>query len=363
MSESREAFDNIILKKKISYVINPNLRIYLQEYNRNISIPLRYEDLKRYNFSMPLLDQKNQDTLWESVYYSETDRAEIFPALTRIYAILKIDGDMSIIKHLAVDRVDYCTFGNSNPFRIKIVNNFNDNYDYFYVKIADASRVYGLEIEHILSPNRIGYIVDEQTLVEEHIAGIPGDMFIKDHLTDPKANETRIAKEFVKFNERCFVKLLGDMRSYNFVIDMTPDFDNMQYRIRAIDFDQQCYEGQKKLYLPQFFKENYPFVQLCMKHMNNAETILQYQLEERTLMAKRVKSAHIQIRELISLMKVDVLSLAEKTKQLKEELAEHYQNNTFLKCQTMGEIVERSLSILMDKNAKKITSSIYKHFQ
>ncbi|MEI2737209.1 MAG: hypothetical protein V9F01_00320 [Chitinophagaceae bacterium] len=32
--------------------------------------------------------------------------------------------------------------------------------------------------------------------------------------------------------------------------------------IRCIDFDQQSYEGRKNLYLPQFFKENYPFVEL-----------------------------------------------------------------------------------------------------
>ena len=38
---------------------------------------------------------------------------------------------------------------------------------------------YGLELEHILSPNRISYIVDGNTIVEDHIAGIPGDVFIK----------------------------------------------------------------------------------------------------------------------------------------------------------------------------------------
>ena len=69
-------------------------------------------------------------------------------------------------------------------------------------------------------------------------------------------NKVRLAKEFIKFNERCFVKLLGDMRSYNYVIDVTPDFDAVQYRVRAIDFDQHAFEGRKKMYLPQFFKEN-----------------------------------------------------------------------------------------------------------
>ncbi len=128
----------------------------------------------------------------------------------------------------------------------------NGNYDYMHIKTPDASRVYGLGLDHLLLPNYISYLVDEDTLVEEHIAGIPGDQFIKDYLSFPNFNKVRF-KEFIKFNERCFVRLPGDMRSYNFVVEVTPDFEDKQYRIRAIDFDQQSYEGNKSVYLPQFF--------------------------------------------------------------------------------------------------------------
>ena len=62
-------------------------------------------------------------------------------ALEQVYALLKVDGDFSVMRHLYVDRIDFCTFGNSTPFRIRIVNAYNDNQDYFYVKKADASRV------------------------------------------------------------------------------------------------------------------------------------------------------------------------------------------------------------------------------
>src|SRR6185369_16726627 len=121
--------------------------------------------------------------------------------------------------------------------------------DYFYVKKADASRIYGLELEHLLSPNNIHFLVRDDTLVEEHIAGIPGDDFIADYFQRSGVNKVRICKEFVKFNERCFIRLLGDMRAYNYVIDVTLDFDEEQYRVRAIDFDQQSYEGDIKVYL------------------------------------------------------------------------------------------------------------------
>src|SRR5204863_8709824 len=188
----------------------------------------------------------------------------------------------------------------SHPFRIRIVNKYNDNYDHYYIKIADASRIYGLELEHSLCPNRIVFFTCDNTLVEEHIPGIPGDLFIK-QLDEPLTNKIRLAKEFVKFNERCFVRLLGDMRSYNFVVGITPDIEDFQYRIRAIDFDQQSYEGRRTMYLPQFFKENNALVTMTLQYLNT-ESIAQYQAEERTMMAFRLASARYRIKELLDNM-------------------------------------------------------------
>ena len=185
------------------------------------------------------VDKEGEDTLWLSVYYSESDRTEIENSLTKIYTLLHSDGDESYLPFLKVDAIDFCTFGNSKPFRVKVRNILNDNYTHFYIKKADASRIYGLELEHILSPNRINFLVYKDTLIEEHIIGIPGDIFINKML--PKCTEpekAQIAKEFVKFNERCLIGLLGDMRSYNYVIVPIHDFDQVVYRIRAIDFDQ-----------------------------------------------------------------------------------------------------------------------------
>lgn len=252
-------------------------------------------DLTRFSGAFPLVDRNGRDTLWQTVFYEPSTLQELAAGLTEVYALLKTDGDLSFSEHLLTDRIDYCQFGNSNPFRVRIVNQFNDNYDYFYVKRADASRVYGLELEHILSPNSINYLVCDDSLIEEHIAGIPGDDFIREHLQRPHLNQVRIAKEFVKFNERCFARLLGDMRAYNYVIDVTPDFEDEQYRVRAIDFDQQSYEGKKTMYLPQYFKDNRAVVQLCSKLLT-AESIRQYQTEERTLMARRARAERYRLK-------------------------------------------------------------------
>jgi hypothetical protein len=264
---------------------------------------------------------------------------------------------MTFSKHLDVARVDFCSFANSSPFRIRIVNKFNDNYDHYYVKQADASRVYGLELEHLLSPNRITFFTHNNTLIEEHIPGIPGDVFISKYLDEPITNRIRFAKEFVKFNERCFVRLLGDMRSYNFVVNIIPDIEDFQYRIRSIDFDQQSYEGRKNLYLPQFFKENKALVELCIKYLNK-DSITQYQTEERTMMAFRVASSRFRLMHLLNIMSKDQISNPQKLKQLKEELAKAFDAPIFLKSRSMGQLVKRQLKQTLQKNLALIQKNL-----
>ena len=338
-----------ISKKKLFFPVNEQLRQYLDYYGRGIELPVKYDDLMHFNSAIPVYDKEGVDTLWETALYNPADTEHIHEGLKQIYSILKTEGQSRVHRHLHVEKVDYCTFGNSNPFRVKIVNNFNDNYDYFYIKKADASRIYGLELEHILSPSRINYFVFESTLVEEHIAGIPGDQFIIHYLDRSEFNKVRIAKELVKFNERCFVRLLGDMRSYNYVFDITPDFEEVQFRIRAIDFDQQSYEGRKNLYLPQFFKENFPLVKLVQDFLSS-ENVEQYQQEERSLIMRRIRAARTQLNALLDNMSADTISPPEKVMQLRTELAEYYNEKTFLSCNSMGDIVKLSLDQIYTKD-------------
>jgi hypothetical protein len=336
----------IISKKKIPYTVSEQLHRYLHKYDRLISLPIKYSDLTRYNNSIPLYDRHGNDTLWETVLYSQDEMADIHFALKKIYAIMKADGDLTVMDHLFVDRVDLCVYGNTQPFRIRMVNHLNDNFDYFYIKNADASRIYGLELEHLLSPNWISFVVDASTLIEEHIVGIPAEQFIKTRLDDPYLNKIRLSKEFVKFNERCFVRLLGDMHSSNFVVDITPDFEDVDYRIRAIDFDQQSYEGRKAVYLPQFFKQNNPLIQIALKCLTT-QSVHQYQREERALMANRHKMQKTRIDDLMDAMTKENLSSPSNIESLRDELASHYNESAFLKCTNMGQLVKQSLDMLV----------------
>ena len=346
-------------RKKPLYPINHALRKYLKMHGREVALPVSYNDLTRISYSVPILDKQGRDTLWEKALYDMKDWNYLREGLLKTYAILKTEGDFTFTNHLDLARIDYCSFGNSNPFRIRIVNRYNDNYDHFYIKQEDASRVYGLELEDILSPNRITFLTGNNTLVEEHIPGIPGDVFVQQHLQHAEINKIRLAKEFVKFNERCFVRLLGDMRSYNYVVNVLPDIEDYQYRIRAIDFDQQSYEGRKNLYLPQFYKENKAFVDLTLQYLNK-ESIDQYQVEERTLIAFRLATARYRIFDLLNIMIKDVISTPEKLQQLQHDLAEHFGNNNFNKLKTMGQVVKQTLRCSLKPHLSRIQRNLGK---
>lgn len=337
----------LIKKKKKVYPVSENLLKYLKQYGRGIRLPIQYSDLLRYETSISLYDKKGNDTLWSTIIFPESERNEIYENLRKIYAILKTNGDEQLMRHLYIERIDICEYGNTLPFRVKIVNRFNENYDYFYIKQADASRILGLELEHLLSPNRINYVVHNETLIEEHIPGIPGELFIKQFIKSENSylDEIRLAKEFVKFNERCFVRLLGDMHCNNFVIELTPDFDETHYRMRSIDFDQQCYEGNIRVYMPQYFKENNPIIYLGIKGMT-PETVKQYQKEERAVMRYRVRSQRYQIKDFMDMMVLEEIAPKENVEELKEGLARHYNEPKFLKYKTMGELLKQSLKML-----------------
>jgi hypothetical protein len=329
-------------RRKPSYPISRRLSAYLARFRRELEIPVTYARLEGFRESVPLADADGRDTLWESVIYPRSEMDGLKLDLKYVYALLKVHGDLSVVDHLYIDRIDFCSFGNSLPFRIRVVNSINENPDYFYVKQADASRVYGLELEHLLSPNRLNYVTHGATLVEEHVAGVPGDIFIKRWLENREIKPIRVAKELVKFNERCFIRLLGDMRSYNFVFVLTPDFEGWQVRIRAMDFDQQSFSGRRTFYLPQFFKDNLPLVQFTTRLLE-LKASYQYQREERTLILMRAEAAQQRLDPLLSAMAVDPIAPDENVLSLRQSLAEHFDSDAFLASESMASLVRENL--------------------
>src|SRR6478752_2717872 len=87
-------------RKKPSLPINDDLRGYLKKFRRDRDLPVTYERLRHFHESHPLMDSAGRNTLWESVAYQAEDIPALNEDLKRIYALLRVDGDFSVMQHL-----------------------------------------------------------------------------------------------------------------------------------------------------------------------------------------------------------------------------------------------------------------------
>ena len=339
------------MMQKDAFPVNAAFREYLQQYRRDIEIPLHYSDLIMYSHADSLKDVRGKWTHWENAVYEPCQLEFLKAGLIKTYVILKQLSIPAPETQLDIEQIDFCEYGNSIPFRIKIINNHNRQTDFFYIKPADASRLYGLELEHLLTHNPVNFLCHQNTLVEEHIEGVPGDIFLLQNQPFSETEKIALASAFVQFNESCFARLLGDMRSYNFVVNKHSFNSNLHYRIRAIDFDQQCYEGRKNYYLPQFYKENIDYVELVLQNLTEEE-IIQHQQVEFAAMAARIAACRRQLMELLNSMLKDDISENYKIQILRNELNDHFRTTRFSGCNTMGAIVKQQLKQLLQKHVQ-----------
>ncbi|MEM1215716.1 MAG: hypothetical protein AAGJ82_08530, partial [Bacteroidota bacterium] len=79
-------------------------------------------------------------------------------------------------------------------------------------------------------------------------------------------------------------------------------------------------------------------------------TMEQYQMEERSLIANRIKASIRRVQNLFVVMNVDRVSSDEKVVLLKRDLARHHKTKAFNACTTMGQIVYENLRLVVDKD-------------
>ena len=79
------------------------------------------------------------------------------------------------------------------------------------------------------------------------------------------------------------------------------------------------------------------------------ETVKQYQREERSNIANRMKVEKARVDDLLSAMKKETLSKPQHIERLKKELGAFYEEKDFLECKCMGDLVELSLEMLIRK--------------
>ena len=99
--------------------------------------------------------------------------------------------------------------------------------------------------------------------------------------------------------------------------------------------------------MPKYFKQNNPLIKIGLKCMT-PETVKQYQKEERSLIAHRYKASKEKTNELLAVMSMDNISKGENVRSLSKDLSVHYKNKDFLNCETMGELVRKSLENVLE---------------
>jgi hypothetical protein len=123
-----------------------------------------------------------------------------------------------------------------------------------------------------------------------------------------------------------------------------------------MDFDQQSFEGKLKVYRPQFFKDNYPFVKMVEDNLQ-IESIEQYRKEERSILAKRLKGSHDRVKQLLDCMKHDVISTPENIENLRMELYYFTKDKKFKSCTNMGYILEVAFDFVV-RNYESVNAYI-----
>ena len=333
--------DRPLMQKEV-YPVNTALQAYLQQYKRDLLVPVAYTDLFHYRYTNAIRDIDGRHTHWENVVYDASLLSTLQQQLTDTYCLL-----MQLDNHsFTITAIDFCEYANSMPFRITLDNSLTGQIHYYYIKAADSSRIFGLELEHLLTANTTHYLYHNNTLIEQHIDGIPGDEFTKEINQLSTEEKSQLAEAFLRFNERSFVRLLGDMRSYNFVTIKT-GIVQKPYQIRAIDFDQQCYEGRLNLYLPQFYKENIEYLQLVTATFTSQQ-IEQIRLQERVELELFAQDNRVKLNHLLQAMVAEEISDNYKVLTLRNELNQYFKTNHFSDCTTMGAIVIQQLAQMID---------------
>jgi len=332
--------DRPLMQKEV-YPVGAELQQYLQQYKRDIVLPISYTDLFHYRYTNAIRDNQGKHTHWENVVYEASLLLTLQKNILETYYLL-MQPEAATLEVVAID---FCEYANSMPFRVTLLNSEASKKLFFYIKAADSSRIFGLELEQLLSPNHTHFLYHNNTLIEQHIDGIPGDEFPVVIHALPLVEKQQLAAAFIQFNERSFARLLGDMRSYNFVINQTNNAKN-PFVIRAIDFDQQSYEGRLNLYLPQFYKENIEYVQLIMELFTNVQ-IEQIRLEERVQIALYVQDNQQRLQQLFNAMITASISDNYKVLLLRKELNAYFKTELFSHCNSMGAMVQQQLDCLL----------------
>ena len=90
-----------------------------------------------------------------------------------------------------------------------------------------------------------------------------------------------------------------------------------------------------------------------VKEKLSSDSIIQYKIEERSILAKRILSAGTRLDKLINIMVSDTVTKPENLKNLSAELYKFTKDTAFKEIGSMGEVMQASFSFVL-RNYKNL---------
>jgi hypothetical protein len=106
------------------------------------------------------------------------------------------------------------------------------------------------------------------------------------------------------------------------------------------------FEGNLKVYRPQFFKENKKVMNL-VKDKLDSKSVDQYKIEERSIIAKRILSSENRTKEILKCMMSDNISTKENINILSKQVSSLTRDKNFNNVINMGEILRGSFNYVL----------------
>lgn len=99
-ANTKEGNEITTLLKKPFFAIKEPLRDYLKKYEREVKLPVTYDDLyNNLSYSVPIKDKHGKRTEWEKVVYDLREWQYLRDGLINIYEILRTKGDPTYSVH------------------------------------------------------------------------------------------------------------------------------------------------------------------------------------------------------------------------------------------------------------------------
>ena len=78
----------------------------------------------------------------------------------------------------------------------------------------------------------------------------------------------------------------------------------------------------------------------------NHESINQYKIEERSIVARRITSSGNRLKKLLNIMQLDQVTITSNLKRLRNEIFKFTKDKAFLESKSMGDLMQATLNFV-----------------